>query len=71
MQQLVVDSGNEQFFFWKQSDSEDLYVESGGVTAKIVDIRIASNGVIISIDNVLGRADTSIKDKLENMIYTR
>ena len=60
-------SGSNQVYFL--SDKKELFVESGGTRAKIVDIKVASNGVIMAIDNIFGLGNQFIQKKLENKLF--
>ena len=58
-------------WLWRDSTQSRLNLESGGARARIVDINMASNGVIYSVDSVLGIPNRNMVQKLKHGLFTR
>ena len=68
MKSSYFDSG---YWFWHDSRDRTLYSELRGSRAKVVDVKMARNGVIYSIDSVLGIPNQNIAQKLEHGLFSR
>ena len=60
-----------QFYFWRNVETQRSFVEIRGTRAEIIGVRIASNGVIFTIDSVLGRAQQSLGDRISEQLFAR
>ena len=61
------------YYFWKGSPDDDngYYVEVDGSRAKVLDIKMSSNGIIMSIDTVLGLPYQTVGQKVKKILFAR
>lgn len=69
MESSYFDTG--QYWFWHDSRDKTFYTEMKGSRAKIIDVRMARNGVIYSVDTVIGIPNQNIAQKLEHGLFSR
>lgn len=52
-------------------ETQRSFVEVRGTRAEIIGVRIASDGVIFTIDTVLGRPQQSLGDRITEQLFAR
>ena len=59
------------YYFWRGTSEDDngYYVEVQGTRAKVLDIKMSSNGVIMSIDTVLGLPHHTVGQKIKQLLF--
>ena len=52
-------------------ETQKSFVEVRGSRAEIIGVKIASNGVIFTIDSVLGQAQQTLGERISEQLFAR